>query len=1321
MNIRKLTAWISTSRKSAGMHRATAAAVAAGLILIAPIASQAQTAPLYLVTATTTLVTPPGFGGPNGNLATDKFGNLFVPDAAQSKVLEFPANGGPYTVIFDASTTGPQVSGVAVDSNNNLYVTTRYDGSVSATESDIFEFPYSSNGYPGAYTYTGAAAPACTATSTSVCNYGNFYQTTGYYYQPQAIGFDAAGNGYMITTYDSLNKAGGLTIFECDVQCGYDQDSATIAILKLPTAATSLAVAANGDLYWADGTDIYYSQAGSGKATLFDTSLESQYGGAQGVSFDRAGNLYGANGTGTYEYPLVGGSIKAANKFQVSTAYVYTGSAIGPNGDVFSANYSAVMETNLFNFNYGGVAVGNAGAVQTFTVTFLSAGTIGSLVEQQAGVTGTAEFPFNAGTCTAGSNFAAGGTCTFTAGFTPGFVGTRRASIVLTDSNGNQTVTYLIGIGDGSGVAVDPGTPTTVTSTLQAPSGIAVDASGNLFVADATNKAVYEYKGGTGSPISVGSGYTKPTGVATDGGGNLYVVDQGAGTLLMIANTAGSFSAVSTTLATGLTSPTDVVVSGSGAIYVSNTGANIIQQYPNASRVGSLTQSLSLGIGLNAPTGLSLDPAGNLYIADTGNNRVLQLNYSGAQLSFGAGLNAPTGVEAEPSGSVLIADQSNGRIVRVPNEAGTLTTADQVTLSQPLIDPYSIRLTAAGNLYVTDNMVGAVEQLQRTAGTLNFGISNVNTPTAAQTIVVSNMGTTDLTLNSPFFVAPPASSDFTLTTGGGTTGCSSGTLATGTDCTLISVFTPTSTGTDTYTVPLNTTAVNSGAPSITLTGQGVQLVGVNVALSKASPTGTVTYGVPVTLAVTVASSSSSSTVVPTGTVTFNVDSSNSKPVPLVNGSASITLTGLGGDTTHNVIATYNGGAVYASGTSTPYTFTVQPASVTATGVVYVDATTPPSSAVGHPVSISLTLIPSVYVSGGLTGVVNFYNGNTLLGSGPITQTAGANGSVTYSAGFTTTTLPPSCLAGESLPNCSNISQIIAVYAGNGNYSGFTIPAVSVIVTNPTFSVASSDSTITSTATQYGTSTLTVTSYSTYQGGVALSCSGLPANAYCIFRPGLISLTSVVTTPATATAPAVSTIPVQTTTMEIRVDQNPTTIKSASMFGLLGLFSALAMFVFGFRRTGLRGLSLCCLMGMIGAISLGALNGCGSNTTNSSQFATPPGTYPITLTATASPLNGGQPPSVINVNAISSSGNTVTLDDANTNGLFTQGEMVTVAGATPAAFNGTFAIATITTITVPPASGSGPGDLLRPDYLRIALKHGRRPLDRVERSGPQTPP
>jgi hypothetical protein len=239
-------------------------------------------------------------------------------------------------------------------------------------------------------------------------------------------------------------------------------------------------------------------------------------------------------------------------------------------------------------------------------------------------------------------------------------------------------------------------------------------------------------------------------------------------------------------------------------------------------------------------------------------------------------------------------------------------------------------------------------------------------------------------------------------------------------------------------------------------------------------------------------------------------------------------------------------------------------------------------------------------------------------------------------------------------------------------------------------VTSSSTTITSTAAQYGSTTLTVTSYSGFQAGVSLTCTGLPANAYCIFRPGLISLTSI----TNGTGPTATTsIPVQTTEMEIRVDQNPVNIQSAAGFGVLGTVTGMFLF-FGVRRKTrktLRRLAICCLLGMVNAAVLASLSGCGSGS-SSSAYPTPAGTYPVTLTVAGTPIPGGQAPTTANITSIATCAsvaanqkalglpNALTcqqtgsylITTASSSGL-SANETMTVSGVTPSSFDGNYTV------------------------------------------------
>jgi sugar lactone lactonase YvrE len=1289
MNTKGMNGTSRLQRISAAL---TSAACLAGAILIgSPVQASAQTAPAYTIYSQT-LLTP--FNGIFGAVVSDKFGNVFVNSGGDSVVYEYPANGGPRIVIFDATATGPQTSGVAIDANNNLYVTTRYDGSVSGTETDIFEFPFVNGAYPGPYKYSGSAAQRCGPTITGVCNYGQFLTTAGGYYQPQAIAFDGSGNGYLITTYDSYS-GGGKTIFACDTVCAIGAKNSTIAVDHLPTIALSLAAASNGDLYWADGTDVYFSKAGSGSFSIFDTFYENQFGGAEGVSFDRAGNLYVTSSQGTFEVPLVNGVIAAGTRFLLVSGYgAQAGAGITPNGDIYAANFSQLYQNLLFNGNFGGVAIGTAATPIAYTVQSNSSAVIQSLTAME-GNTAATEFAVTGDTCT-GTSPGIGGTCGFNVTFTPTGIGTRRGTVVLTDSQGNVSNLFVTGQGQGTGVAIDPGTPTAVSSTLQAPSGIAVDHAGNIFVADATAKSILEYVGGTGTPVTIANNLTKPTGVAVDGSGSLYVVDQGANTLTLYTNTAGVFSATGAVLTSSLKAPTDVVVSGTGLIYVSNSGNNEVLSFPNASRIGSAVDVSSLGSGLIGPTGLALDSGGNIYIADTGNNRVVQLSLSGGQSSIGTGLNAPTGVAVEASGSVLIADQGNGRILRVPNSAGALNSSGQITLGQPLVAPYSIRLDSLGTLYASDNTAGAVESLQRTAGTLNFGISNVSAASSSQTVIISSTGTSALTLGSPLYTPVPPASDFTLTEAGSSP-CASGTLLSGIDCTLSSVFTPDSLGVKTYPVTFNVTAANAATTSITLTGTGVDLQPVTASLTV-SPT-SVTYGTTVTLTTTVTSASGTSTATPTGSVVFNVDGSNTKPIILVNGQATTSLTGLNAGSSHSITATYQGSTIYASGNSNTATFVVQPGTTTGVLTIVGDNSTPLSVSPLNPVSFSVAITDSVV--GDLSGTVSFISGNTVLATSQISQVQStpANNGTIYTAGLSLT-----------LP--AGVYQVQAVFNGNGNYTGFTTPVQTLTVVLPSFAITSDAQTLTASATQYGIANLTVSSYSAFQAAVDLSCSGLPANAYCIFRPGLISLTTVGT----------SILP-QSTQMQIRVDQNPTNIKSASSFAVLGMISGVLLFLGFARRRNIRSLGVYVLLCLLGTVSIGLTNGCGSPVSNSlgstTNFKTPAGTYNITLNAVATPLtsSGGAvspfsltygtfqsstigsacttpppptpptppPPPVCTAASTATSGVATVFTNGSTG--YQVGQSILVNGLTDNAFNGTFTITSVTDYTVLPTASN----------------------------------
>ncbi|MDE1161331.1 MAG: Ig-like domain repeat protein [Acidobacteriaceae bacterium] len=1207
-------------------------------------AAQAQSTPLYLISQTTAVnaAATAGYGTPIGNMVADKFGNVYAPDLYASRVLEFPANGGAAIVVFSEKNPSTLVGGVGMDASGALYVTLVY-GPAGATDSGVYRLPLTTSGIQP-YVYTGAAPPICTAGATTACTYGNFVQTAGYYYFGQAIAFDGTGNGYFAMSGGGI---GANVILQCNAACASDTGNASVYLNSLPSAPTSIAASAGGDLYWVDGHSVYYSKSASGTYSVFDGTL----GAATGVSFDRAGNLYVSGGAGTYEYPLISGVLVSSSKFLVSNQTSTAGPAIDNNGNIFTAPYyGAVMETSLFNANLGSSPVGTAAAPTTLTVNFISPGTIASITA--SGNTGSsAEYVVSANTCN-GAAQPINGSCTFAVTFTPSAVGIRRGGVVITDTAGNTTTAYLTGVGTGTGFAVDPGTPSTVTSALKAPSGMTVDASKSLYVADATAGTVTRYPTGSSTGTVVASSLNKPTGVALDASGNLLVVEQGANDVRVFARSATSstgFATTSTVFASGLNAPTDVVASGLGVVFVSNTGAHEVRQYPNPSRLPSMSQYASYGISLNAPAGLAVDSQGDLFIADTAGNQVVEISSTGVQTSLGSGLSAPTGVAAEASGSIIIADQGNGRLVRIPYEAAGLTTTDEVVLPQPVVNPYAVRLASDGTLFVSDNQGAVVDSLSRTAGTVNFGISNVNTLSASQAIIVSSTGTNPLTLGTPFYAAVPANTGFTLTAGVVGTPCTSGTLASGADCSLSSTFDPTTTGAKTYAVPFNTTAINTSSPSVTLTGQGVQLVAVNITVAQ-TPAGAVSYGTSVKLTATVASAGTS-TGTPTGNLIFTIDGTAYKAIVLANGQASLTLSSLSTGT-HTVVASYGGDATFASGSVTAASIVVNPATTTGTLTIAASGLTPLSAATTDTVTLTTTIMPSI--AGTLNGTVTYYTGTTVLGTATVNQTNPV--SATYPAGQYAAILTLSGLNPGAYP-------IYAVFTPAANYTGFTTPAQTLtIVSAPTYGITEDTTTLTASATQYGIANLTVSSYAGFQAGVSLSCSGLPVNSYCIFRPASVSLTSSGTS-----------IPQQLTQMQVRVDQNPTNINSAAGFGLIGGALAFTLLLALRRNHSAKKLVSCSLVFAAVSMTAAMVTACGSSNT---PYPTPAGTYTIKLQSTATPLVNGAAPVVYNIARIKvatvNGVNVAHIITTATNS-FTTGNVIQISGNSNAAFNGSFTV------------------------------------------------
>jgi len=279
------------------------------------------------------------------------------------------------------------------------------------------------------------------------------------------------------------------------------------------------------------------------------------------------------------------------------------------------------------------------------------------------------------------------------------------------------------------------------------PTGVALDATGNVYVADFRNNLIREISpagmvttlagnGQQGSANGAGTvaSFNAPIGVAVDALGKVYVGENGNNLIREISplglvttfagsGMAGSVNATGT--AASFSNPQGVAVDANGNVYVADYTNNLIREISPAGVVTTLAgngkqgsaDSAGVAASFNEPTAVAVDAAFNVYVADFGNNLVRKISPAGAVSTLagsgaqgsanGAGIaasfNKPTGIAVDASGNVYVADWGNN-LVRIISPAGVVSTLGTTinSKSTPLVlsGPYGVAVDASGNIYV---------------------------------------------------------------------------------------------------------------------------------------------------------------------------------------------------------------------------------------------------------------------------------------------------------------------------------------------------------------------------------------------------------------------------------------------------------------------------------------------------------------------------------------------------------------------------------------------------------------------------------------------
>ena len=395
-------------------------------------------------------------------------------------------------------------------------------------------------------------------------------------------------------------------------------------------------------------------------------------------------------------------------------------------------------------------------ATLNFTISLAKIGSIQYLTE------GTPNLDFKEsstpGTCSA-HTYSRPVSCTVNVTFVPTEAGERNGAVVFYSPGGSVLATIpLYGLGIGAEAGFSPATQSVLGGGFQAPHGVAVDGSGNVYVADTSNDAVKKIPAGclTSSCVTtLGGGFYEPYSVAVDGGGNVYVADYGNNAVKQIPVGCTSLTCVMV-VGRGFSLPTGIALDGSSIIYVADWGNGAVKSMP--SWCESANCVTTLGGGFSKPYGVALDSSRNVYVTDPASTRVSKMPSGCGSAQCVATLytdfNPPEGIAVDAAGDLYIGESPNNTVFELP--VGCTSLECIRPLGTGFDDPAGLALDGADNLYVADfgaSTVSAVRQTVPELVSFNATFGGGTSGDSPKTVTVQNIGNAPLAFSTLTFPA----------------------------------------------------------------------------------------------------------------------------------------------------------------------------------------------------------------------------------------------------------------------------------------------------------------------------------------------------------------------------------------------------------------------------------------------------------------------------------------------------------------------------------------------------------------------------------------
>jgi streptogramin lyase len=457
--------------------------------------------------------------------------------------------------------------------------------------------------------------------------------------------------------------------------------------------------------------------------------------------------------------------------------------------------------------------------------------------------------------------------------------------LVVSNSGGAITAIGIVTTLAGGNLGSLDGTGT--AASFNSPIGITVDANGTLYVADVRNNRIRKITS-SGVVITLAGGYSGnfdgtgtaakfayPTGITVDANGNLYVTDRynfsirkitSSGVVTTLAGGGYSGNLNGTGTAASFKNPTGITVDANGNLYVADQYDYSIRKITSSGVVTTLAggrngnlDGTGTAASFNEPTGITIDANGNLYVTDSSNYSIRKITSSGVVTTLaggsygnldGTGTTAkfayPKGITVDANGNLYVVDQYNSNIRKITSDGavttiagGTRGSSNGIGTAAKFNNPAEITVDATGNLYVTDKDNNRIRKITQNPYQISPALPNglslnlytgeiSGTPTVASplttyTITATNeSGSSSTTVAISTFLTAPTISNFSNVTKIYYDG-------------TYTITPPTSNGSGAFTYASSDTNV------ATISGSTVTLVGAGTATITATQAADATY------------------------------------------------------------------------------------------------------------------------------------------------------------------------------------------------------------------------------------------------------------------------------------------------------------------------------------------------------------------------------------------------------------------------------------------------------------------------------------------------